>query len=182
VDDILAINHNAMSVIREIDIFFKMKSGTIGDPDIYYLGSKLRLLTLPNGVWAWSLLASKYVPEAIRNVKDYFKQERPGWTPASMAETSYSTTPFRRDYRPELDMSVELGDEEASFFQSQIGILQWMVEISRVDIITEVSMLASCVMAPMAGHPKQYSTCLHIWKRNTIRVLYYSIPHIPTLT
>jgi Reverse transcriptase (RNA-dependent DNA polymerase) len=35
-DDILAINHDSTSVIKEIDRFFKMKSGTIGDPDIYW--------------------------------------------------------------------------------------------------------------------------------------------------
>jgi hypothetical protein len=49
-------------------------------------------------------------------------------------------------------MNKELGDNEASFYQSQIGVLHWMVEIGRIDIITEVSMLASCVAAPRAGH------------------------------
>jgi hypothetical protein len=77
VDDILAINHDAMALIREIDKFFKMKSGSIGDPDIY-LGAKLWEMQLPNGVYAWSLLASKYVQEAVRNVKDYFQRERSG--------------------------------------------------------------------------------------------------------
>jgi hypothetical protein len=77
VDDILAINHDAMALIREIDKFFKMKSGSIGDPDIY-LGAKLREMQLPNGVYAWSLSASKYVQEAVRNAKDYFQKERSG--------------------------------------------------------------------------------------------------------
>jgi hypothetical protein len=54
VDDILAINHDAMALIREIDKFFKIKSGSIGDPDIY-LRAKLREMQLPNGVYAWSL-------------------------------------------------------------------------------------------------------------------------------
>jgi hypothetical protein len=146
VNDILAINHDATSVIKEIDRFLKMKSGTIGDPDIY-LGSKLRLITLPNGVNAWSLSASKYVQEAVKNVKDYFRRERPGQLWPKRA-----STPYPREYRPEVDMSEELGDDEASFFQSQIGVLRWMVEIGQVDIITEVLMLASCVAAPRKGH------------------------------
>ena len=117
VDDILAVHHDAVSAIKEIDRFFMMKPGSIGHPDIY-LGAKLRQVQLPNGVYAWSLSASKYVQEAVRNVKDYFKREKPGQLWPKRA-----STPFPRDYRPELDITAELGDEEASFFQSQIGIL-----------------------------------------------------------
>ena len=76
-DDILAVHHDAVSAIKEIDRFFMMKPGSIGDPDIY-LGAKLRQVQLPNGVYAWSLSTSKYVQEAVRNVKDYFKREKPG--------------------------------------------------------------------------------------------------------
>jgi hypothetical protein len=146
VDDILAIHHNATTIINEVDKFFKMKSGSVGDPDIY-LGAKLRKMQMPNGVWAWSLSASKYVQEAVRNVKDYYRRERPG-----QGWPKHASTPFQRDYRPETDLSKELGEDEASFFQSQIGVLRWMVEIGRLDIITEVSMLASCVAAPREGH------------------------------
>ena len=42
--------------------------------------------------------------------------------------------------------------KETSFYQSQIGVLRWMVELGRVDIITEVSMLASQLAAPREGH------------------------------
>ena len=40
VDDTLCIHHDAESTIRRIDKYFKMKDGSIGDPDIY-LGAKL---------------------------------------------------------------------------------------------------------------------------------------------
>jgi hypothetical protein len=123
-------------------MFFKMKPGSIGDPDIYH-GAKLREMQLPNGVYAWSLSASKYVQEAVHNVKDYFQRERSGhlWP-------KRVPTPFPQDYKPELDVTELLSDNEASFFQSQIGVLWWMVEIGCINIIAEVSMLASCVAAP----------------------------------
>ena len=35
---------------------------------------------------------------------------------------------------------------------SQIGVLRWMVELGRVDIITEVSMLAPQLANPREGH------------------------------
>jgi hypothetical protein len=68
-------------------------------------------MQLPNGVYPWSLLASKYVQEAVCNVKDYFQRERSGhlWP-------KYAPTPFPREYKPELDVSELLSDDEASFF------------------------------------------------------------------
>jgi hypothetical protein len=92
VDDILAINHEEMELIREIDKFFKMKSGRIGDPDIY-LGAKLREMQLQNGVYAWSLSASKYVQEAVCNVKDYFQRERSGYLWPKRAPTPFPLYP-----------------------------------------------------------------------------------------
>jgi hypothetical protein len=45
-----------------------------------------------------------------------------------------------------------LGPEDATYYMSQIGVLRWMVELGRVDIITEVSMLASQLAFPRDGH------------------------------
>ena len=57
-----------------------------------------------------------------------------------------------KDYRPEIDVTEELGDEDASYYQSLIGILRWMVELGRVDICTEVSMMSSHLSMPRRGH------------------------------
>jgi hypothetical protein len=62
------------------------------------------------------------------------------------AEESIGTIPER------MDSSEELGPDQASYYHSQIGVLQWMVELGRVDIIAEVSMLASHLALPRAGH------------------------------
>jgi hypothetical protein len=55
-------------------------------------------------------------------------------------------------WKPELDKTDLLGDEDASYFQQQIGVQLWMVELGRIDIQTEVSMLASFSVAPREGH------------------------------
>ena len=60
--------------------------------------------------------------------------------------------PFPRDYRPELDTTPELSSDKANYYQSQIGILKWMVKLGRFDIITEVSLLASQLANPREGH------------------------------
>jgi hypothetical protein len=135
-----------MQQIKKINKRFPLKEGSVGDPDIY-LGAKLRKVTLESGVEAWSMSPSKYVQEAVKNVKNYLQEKEPGrpWP-------KKAPTPFVKDYKPEIDISPELGSEDATYYMSQIGVLRWMVELGRVDIITEVSMLASQLASPRDGH------------------------------
>ena len=51
VDDALSISHNAEEVLNRLDKYFRIKPGSLGDPDIY-LGAKLKKMRLPNGVMA----------------------------------------------------------------------------------------------------------------------------------
>ena len=60
--------------------------------------------------------------------------------------------PLPIGYMPELDVSPVLKPNLASYYQSQIGVLRWMVELGRVDINTEVSMLSSHMAMPREGH------------------------------
>jgi hypothetical protein len=45
-----------------------------------------------------------------------------------------------------------LNHEEASYFQSIIGIMRWMIELGRIDIATEVSLLSSHLAYTRRGH------------------------------
>ena len=60
--------------------------------------------------------------------------------------------PLSCDYHPEVDLSAELDETDAVYFQSLIGILRWIVELGGVDICCEVSMLSSCLALPREGH------------------------------
>ena len=66
-----------------------------------------------------------------------------------------AAAPLSTNYRPELEVINELNPEIASYYQSLIGILRWMVELGRVDICCEVSMMSSCLALPREGHLKQ---------------------------
>jgi hypothetical protein len=57
-------------------------------------------------VEAWSLGPSKYLQEAVRNVKDYLSREYENWTLDKQA-----ATPFAKDYHPELDITTVLEPE-----------------------------------------------------------------------
>ena len=60
--------------------------------------------------------------------------------------------PFESEYDPLMDSSADLGPILLNYYQTQIGVLRWMVELGRIDIITEVSMLASQLALPREGH------------------------------
>ena len=51
--------------------------------------------------------------------------------------------PFAYHYETEMDVSPPLDPEMASYYQSIIGIMRWMIELGRIDICTKVSMLSS---------------------------------------
>jgi hypothetical protein len=60
--------------------------------------------------------------------------------------------PFGGGYKPEIDESHELNSIRENFYQSHIGILRWCVELGRIGIITEVSMLSTYLFLPREGH------------------------------
>jgi hypothetical protein len=59
---------------------------------------------------------------------------------------------FMSGYQPELDISDELHAEMSSRYSQLIGILRWMVELGRVDIYYEVSVLLQYLALPCIGH------------------------------
>ena len=60
--------------------------------------------------------------------------------------------PFSMSYEPKLDDLTPLDPDAASYFQTIIGMMQWMVEIGRIDIATEVSLLSLHLAYPQEGH------------------------------
>ena len=173
VDDVLCVHHNAGEALQKIDYYFTMKKESIGDPSMY-LGAKVCKVTLNNGVECWGLSPSKYVQEAVKTVEKHLNDKYNTGLPKKVR------TPYPKDYRPELDLSPELGPSEASYYHSCIGVLRWIVELGRVDIITEVSLLASHLALPRKGH---LDTVIRIFaylknKHNSLMVFDPTYPEI----
>ena len=78
------------------------------------------------------------------------KQTTSKWKLPNKAET-----PMQTSYHPELDVSPELESDDASYYQSLIGILRWIVELGRVDICLECLMMSSHLALPREGHMHQ---------------------------
>ena len=111
-------------------------------------------MKMNNGVTAWAISPSKYVNEAVNNCEKWIQENMP-----EHKHSSRATNPFPTDYDPDLDTTVELDEEQATCYQSQTGILHWIVELGRIDIATDVSMLTSQVALPRKGH---LQTVFHI--------------------
>ena len=58
-------------------------------------------------------------------------------------------------YRPELDNSEYCDQDLHKLFQNFIGMLRWMCELGRVDILHETSLLSQYLTQPRLGHLKQ---------------------------
>ena len=139
------MSHKAQEELEHFDKYFKMKKGSIGDPDLY-LGVKMSKVRLENGVEAWAGSPSKYVQESVKNVDNWCRKHRGhGLKPKVQA-------PWPSGYHSELCETPELDPEKAHYFQSQVGVLKGIVELGRVDIVTEVSLLSSCLALPREGH------------------------------
>ena len=144
-DDILAIMEEPERFLREeLGKRFTLKEKSIGPPE-QYLGNKVSLVTLENGTKCWSFSSSQYVQAAVKNVEDYR-------TRANLGPFLKTKSPWPTNYRPESDITSELGPKEASYYQSLIGVLRWIVELGRGDLAMEVSAMASMMALPRQGH------------------------------
>ena len=159
VDDALVVSENGEKILREeLGKYFQLKEESIGPPSIY-LGGKMSKVTLNNGAKAWAFSSSQYVQSAVKNVEAHL-QDR------NMKLPARATSPLSSNYRPEVDLTDELGPEEAAYYQSLIGILRWAVELGRVDICCEVSMMSSFLAMPRQGHLNELFHIFGYLKKN----------------
>jgi hypothetical protein len=92
-----------------------------------YLGGKLQQVELLNGEKAWAFGSSQYVQSAVKNVYEHLAKQ-------GMKLPCKAPNPLTFDYCPEIDVSQELGEDDASYYQTLIGVLRWIVELGRIDI------------------------------------------------
>ena len=148
VDNALVLSDNAKSVLcNKIGKYFELKEASISPPTIY-LGGKMHKVVMQNGMNAWAFSLLQYVQAAVKNVEDNLAK-------SSSKLPTKCNTPIASNYQLETDTSKELCASNASTFQLFIGIICWIVELGRVDICCEVSMLSSYIALPRRGHLQQ---------------------------
>lgn len=154
-DDLLVLSQNPKDILNAMDQHYLLKEGSIGSPT-QYLGAQVGEYRLSDdpGKKRWFMSSEKYVKEAIRNVRLWL-EERNG-----VLKSTKTTCVLPSGYRPEVDVSEYCDSERANYYQQQIGVLRWAVELGRIDIACEVSMLAAFSAAPRVGH---FNSMLHVF-------------------
>ena len=168
VDDVLCVHEHPKSVLDVINGTFRLKNGIDENPSTY-LGADIRQWTYTNneGIESqcWAMGSQNYVKEAIRICESQMANHTLTY-PTSKRQSK--NTPFTSsDYRPELDSSPYCSDDKANLYQQLIGILRWICELGRVDILHEVSLLSQYLAQPRIGHLHQSLNIFHYLKTHT---------------
>ena len=102
---------------------------------------------MENGVEAWDPIASEYVQEAMSNSEVYLNEHFGG-----RKLTNKVNNKFELEHDTLMDSSAEMGIILLNYYQTQVGVLKWMLELGKIEIITEVYMLASQLALPQEVH------------------------------
>mmetsp|Transcript_21091 Transcript_21091/g.58427 ORF Transcript_21091/g.58427 Transcript_21091/m.58427 type:complete len:123 (+) Transcript_21091:105-473(+) len=87
---------------------------------------------------------------------------------------------MQTSYKPAIDLTWGLGSREAAYYMSLIGILRWIVELGRVDICLEVSMMSSHLALPRRGHLEQlFHIFAHLKKYHNTELIFD--PNVPII-
>ena len=162
VDDLLCIDLNPKQYMDRVHESFKLKKGSVEKPKVY-LGANCQMNpSRTAGEDCWGMSAEQYCRDAVKHVKTKLKESGHEFN-RKLSDPKYSPKgPFsNREYRPELDVSEPCNDEEAKYYMNLIGVLRWMCELGRIDILFEVSVLSQHLAYPRTGHLIQ---ALHIFK------------------
>lgn len=98
----------------------------------------MQKVQLDNGVKCLAFSSLEYVQATVKNVEECLsKQANENWKLQTKAEPPMTTT-----YHPELDLSLELGPVNASYYMSFVSTIWWIVELGWVDLCLECSMMS----------------------------------------
>ena len=162
VDDLLCIGLNPQQYMDRVSESFKLKAGSVGPPKVYLGANCQQNPSRTPDVNCWGMSAEQYVRDAVKTVKTKLKKEGFEFN-KKLSDPKYRPRqPFSNvNYRPELDVTEACNDSQVSYYYNLIGVLRWMIELGRIDIYYEVSVLSQQLAYPREGHLTQV---FHIFK------------------
>jgi hypothetical protein len=150
-DDILIVDHEPQVAMDYLASCYTLKPGSVKEPDTY-LGAQVSKFYIDGAEDPekprWAMSSEKYVKQAVADVETELAK-------VDQCLPTRVTTPLSQGYRPELDASRELDAKRGQYYQSLIGVLRWICELGRIDVLVAVSMLSRYVVSPREGHLQQ---------------------------
>jgi hypothetical protein len=136
------LSAKADAVIDELKAHFTLK--VVENPakgPCCHLGATIGTYIHPDGSSSWCISADNNLKKAIPTVE------------AEWDESLYkkASSPLSHDDHREMDTTL-LSDEDTSLFASYIGILQWAVELARIDLTQSVALMSRFRSFPREGH------------------------------
>jgi hypothetical protein len=128
VDDVMVISHVPRKTIEGIQKAFKLT----GD------NAKESPWTRKNaqGAECWTMSPQMYADASARNVEEKLAKD-------GLRLPSKCVAPMAAKYHPSDDTSPVFNARGLQYYQEQIGVLRWAVEIGRLDILLEVGLLTT---------------------------------------
>ena len=147
VDDVLAIHEDPRITLGLImKKKFKLKNDKMDEPEMY-LGAELSKMDNEDGDTCWSMSSDKYCSAMVANVEETLSRQG-----LRLPSQRQCQTPLSSGYKPELDCTCELKADGVQRYQEIIGSLRWAIELGRLDILLETSLLSSHLAIPREGH------------------------------
>lgn len=155
VDDVIAISEDPRAILDKLNLFYTLKPGSIEEPKTF-LGATISKRILPGTDYVtWCIGSKDYLIEALRVVKSRLSAKK-----YNLRLKTKTSATLPSGYKPELDGTEFTDSDTATFYMQMIGILRWLVELGRIDIAAEVSMMSSYNAMPRVGH---FHAVLHIF-------------------
>ena len=151
VDDLAATMENPKAFMDELSLRFTLKEGSVEEPTLYLGADVVKWYIAESedpGKVRWAMASTKYTRRAIADLEVELNAIGKR-LPTKIA------TPVATGYRPEIDQSQELNAERQNYYQGLIGILRWICELGRLDILMPVSLLSRYLVAAREGHLDQ---------------------------
>ena len=140
---------------------FTIKPGSVEILKIY-LGANIGRVEYSDGSYAWTMSSEGYVKKVVAKIKKQLEKDNMRFNKKLSNPSISKPQPFSSiKYHLELDTSVKCTKEQVTLYQNVIGILRWVVELGRIDIAFEVSLLSLYQVQPQTGHLIQ---ALHVVK------------------
>ena len=160
VDDVLSIDKDPDKVLNLlINGDYRLKEPP--ECPTMYLGADISKYVIHDdatGTTCWAMSADSHVKKTIEVIQARLNADDVYFKGSKKAPKH----PFSsQSYPPELDTTELCNDKQVQLYQSLIGIMTWLCEIGRIDILTEKSLLATYLVSPRLGHSHQ---ALHIFK------------------
>ncbi len=157
--------------MEQLSKLFRLKDGY--GPPTSYLGATIKKWRLigDESPWHWGHSSKEYVKQAIANVETELQANQ-------CTLCGRYSTPMSSNYQPELDYTPFLDDKAANYYMELIGILRWIVELGRMDIMVDVSLLSSYTMQPRMGHLDQVFHIFGYLKRNKRATIVFDASHV----